>query len=63
MNLIPLTLNSLAIRGNFEAFEKHNGISCIECGSCSFVCPAKRHLVQSFRTAKKTIATNKNKKK
>lgn len=63
MNLIPSTLNSLALREDYEAFEKYNGISCIECGSCSFVCPAKRHLVQSFRTAKKTIATNKNKKK
>jgi electron transport complex protein RnfC len=63
MNLVPLTLNSLAIRGEYEMFEKYHGISCIECGSCSFVCPAKRHLVQSFRTAKKTIAANKNKNK
>lgn len=63
MNLIPSTLNSLAIRGEYGMFEECHGISCIECGSCSFVCPAKRHLVQSFRTAKKTITMNKNKKK
>ena len=63
MNLVPLTLNSLAIRSEYEMFEKNHGISCIECGSCSFVCPAKRHLVQSFRTAKKAIAANKNKNK
>ena len=29
--------------------------SCIECGSCTYVCPAKRTLVQSFRLAKKQL--------
>lgn len=63
MNLIPSMLNSYSIRGDYDSFEKYYGISCIECGSCSFVCPSKRHLVQSFRTAKRVIAANKNKNK
>lgn len=61
MNLLPATLNSLALRHEYETFEKYQGLSCIECGSCSFVCPASRHLVQSFRTAKRAVIASKKK--
>jgi len=27
-------------------------MNCVECGSCVYVCPAKRNLVQYFRNAK-----------
>ena len=30
-------------------------MNCIECGCCTFVCPAKRSLTQSMRTAKNGI--------
>ncbi|TDT61131.1 electron transport complex subunit RsxC [Fonticella tunisiensis] len=63
MNLLPTMLNSLALKGDYEAFEKYHGLDCIECGSCSFVCPSKRHLVQSIRTAKRTVLANKKKTK
>lgn len=61
MNLIPATLNSFALRSEYQLFEKNHGMDCIECGCCSFGCPAKRHLVQSFRTAKRTVLANKKK--
>jgi len=27
-------------------------MNCMECGCCSFTCPAKRHLVQNIRMGK-----------
>jgi electron transport complex protein RnfC len=61
VNLIPSMLNSLAARKEYEMFEKNHGMECIEFGSCSYVCPSKRHLVQSFRTAKRTMLANRDK--
>ena len=29
-----------------------NVMDCIECGSCNYICPARLHLVQSFRVTK-----------
>ena len=61
MNLLPCTLNSFVLRDDFESFEKYHGMDCIECGSCSFVCPSNRYLVQSFRTGKCTVLSNRKK--
>jgi Na+-translocating ferredoxin:NAD+ oxidoreductase subunit C len=61
MNLVPSTLNQSALKGDLATFEKFHGIACIECGCCSFVCPSKRHLIQSIRTAKRTVIANKKK--
>lgn len=52
MNLLPLHLNSNALKNNLDNLRRFNANDCIECGSCSYVCPAKRHLVQSIRLAK-----------
>jgi electron transport complex protein RnfC len=35
--------------------EKASVMNCIECGCCTYVCPAKIRLVQSFRVSKKVI--------
>lgn len=60
--LIPTTIASLADHGMMKEFEKMNGVECIECGSCSFVCPAKRHLTQSIRVMRKAVLANRRKK-
>jgi electron transport complex protein RnfC len=31
---------------------QYHVMDCIECGSCTYVCPAKRYLVQSIRNGK-----------
>ena len=59
MGLMPFMLNQFAIRGDRENFVKHHGLDCIECGSCSFECPAKRQLAQSIRATKKIEAGKK----
>lgn len=55
MNLMPLYLHDFAKKGNMEECEKYNVTACLECGCCSFVCPAKRHLVQNIRIAKQNV--------
>ncbi len=47
-------------------FQNRRGYSsrmeCMECGSCTFVCPAKRPLTQAFKEMRKTVAANRRKK-
>ena len=49
----PAKLNKLALAKDYEGFAANNGLDCIECGSCSYVCPAKRHLTQTLRICKR----------
>ncbi|MDO4484528.1 MAG: electron transport complex subunit RsxC [Clostridia bacterium] len=57
MNLAPAKIDAAMRMDNYEAAEKVGAMNCIECGCCTFVCPAKRSLTQSCRTAKKVINT------
>ncbi len=52
MNLMPLYLADFARRGDIDSCEKYKITACIECGCCSYTCPAKRQLVQSIRVGK-----------
>lgn len=61
ISLLPLELNRFALKGNLDGFEEYNGLDCIECGSCSYICPSKRHLAQSIRTTKRAVLANKRK--
>ena len=47
---------------DYERFETLNGMECIECGSCTYVCPAKRPLTQTFKLAKAAVRETKNAK-
>lgn len=53
VGLQPYELNALVITRDFDGFFENRGGMCVECGRCSYVCPSKRHLLQSFKTAKK----------
>lgn len=61
MNLIPSFLDSSSRRNNLDVFEAEHGLDCIECGCCTFSCPAKRHLIQTIRNAKRTVLASKRK--
>ncbi len=52
MNLRPLLLNAYVLAEQWDKCKKENIFDCIECGCCSYSCPAKRHLVQSIRVGK-----------
>ena len=47
--LVPQKLMRAAKRHDLEAFQKLNGMECVECGSCSWGCPARLQLTQAFK--------------
>lgn len=61
-NLVPQKMAAAAMHNDYEAFEKLNGMECYECGSCTYVCPAKRPLTQSFKQARQYVAAQRRKK-
>ena len=52
MRLLPLELCNASERKDEDTLNRLNVMNCMECGCCSFTCPAKRHLVQTIRTGK-----------
>ena len=55
MHLMPTTLDNMSRNQDIEGLNQYHIMDCIDCGSCTYVCPAKRHLVQSIRIGKKQI--------
>lgn len=56
MHLMPLYLADSSQRKDFDSCEKYKITACIECGCCSYVCPAGRRLVQRIRFGKQEVA-------
>ena len=54
MGLEPYLLAKLAAVQNWERSEQEDVVSCIECGSCQFTCPAHRPLLDNIRLGKAT---------
>ncbi|MDR3121655.1 MAG: electron transport complex subunit RsxC [Clostridiales bacterium] len=52
MQLLPLFINSAAVKGDAERLKRFHVMDCIECGTCVYNCPAKRRIVQSARLGK-----------
>jgi electron transport complex protein RnfC len=55
MGLEPFLLQTHAMRGNFEEVETNRVLDCIECGSCSYICPSNRELLDYIRLGKLTV--------
>lgn len=62
MNLLPLFISAYSLKNNYDKCEEYHADDCIECGSCSYVCPSKRPLVESIRIAKQTILNKRRKR-
>ncbi len=52
MGLMPYRLGDYGLKQMLANFKDFDGQSCIECGCCSYVCPAKRPLLQWIRMGK-----------
>ena len=55
MKLSPRDIERATLEKDTERLEELYVQSCMECGVCSYVCPAKRPLVHAIRLAKKTL--------
>ncbi len=54
-NINPTDINAAILRDDVELASELHADQCMECGICSFVCPAKRYLSQSIKLAKREI--------
>ncbi|MCL1819791.1 MAG: electron transport complex subunit RsxC [Oscillospiraceae bacterium] len=55
MNLLPVYMYMHEQKGNISELDKLRIRDCLECGCCSYSCPGRLYLVQSFRTGKQKI--------
>jgi Na+-translocating ferredoxin:NAD+ oxidoreductase subunit C len=55
LNLEPYLLMTLSEKGLFERAEEEMITDCMECGSCSYTCPAGRPLLDYIRLGKSTV--------
>ncbi|MBN1242958.1 MAG: electron transport complex subunit RsxC [Spirochaetales bacterium] len=53
--LSPALLNKALEAGDLDLAREIGVLDCIECGTCSFVCPAHIQLVQRFRVGKQLL--------
>ncbi len=62
LNLLPQMMAQAAERKDYDRYEKKlYGLECVQCGACTFVCPAKRPLMQLFKQTKAEIMAAKRK--
>ncbi|HUL31934.1 MAG TPA: electron transport complex subunit RsxC [Thermodesulfobacteriota bacterium] len=60
MKLQPSLIGVFIEKGHYQDAKDYNLMDCFECGSCTFVCPANRPIVQWVKKAKKELAKKKN---
>ncbi len=63
MGLEPYLLEKLGEKNRLEEAERRGIMDCMECGSCSYICPADRPILDYIRTAKARILKIRREKK
>ena len=63
MRLLVSTLSKVCENERYDLAEENYVLSCLECGICTYVCPAGRPNVQHFRRAKAEINEKRRKNK
>ena len=55
MRLMPPNFETAYGLKDFKALRDYKLNMCVECGSCAYVCPAKRPLVQAIQLSKEAL--------
>ena len=55
MKLLPMYLYLAEQSDNFEMMERYHLTDCIECGACTYTCPARLPLTHAFRMGKQQV--------
>jgi len=63
MRLMPNYIAQFTQAGDFDGAEEYGASSCVECGSCSYLCPGLVPIVQYVRVAKAAIRAKKQPKR
>jgi electron transport complex protein RnfC len=56
IRLMPQKLKNLIDANKWVETDQSGIMDCMECGCCSYICPAKLSLVQTFKLGKKIVA-------
>ena len=60
MGLMPTRIDAFVRRADYDGAIAAGAMNCMECGACTYACPAKRELTQSCRVAKAIARTKKS---
>jgi electron transport complex protein RnfC len=60
--LMPCLIAGALEANNLTEAESYGLMDCRECGSCTFVCPAQRPIIQTFKAAKAKVMAARKKK-
>ena len=55
MCLMPTKLEKAVDKKDVDALQELDIMTCMECGCCSYSCPAHRPIVQTMRLAKEAL--------
>lgn len=59
LRLMPLKLAQASKKDDLEMADRYNILECIECGLCSYICPANKNLLQFIRMIKPEVMKKK----
>lgn len=60
MGLMPTRIDAFVRHANYDGAIAAGVMNCMECGACTYACPAKRELTQSCRVAKAIARSKKS---
>lgn len=55
MHLMPMYIDLFTNKGDYERADYYGASNCFECGTCAYVCPAKRDIVGSVQICKQKL--------
>lgn len=61
MGLEPYLLMLQSRHGEWEMMMESGVMNCVECGSCSYICPASRPILDFIKLGKQELRKSKNK--
>ncbi len=61
MHLMPCDITDSAAAEDWDGTERFGVLDCVECGSCAYVCPASRPIVQYAKLAKGVLMARRKK--
>ena len=61
--MAPISIQKAYYKHDIEGLDRLMADLCVECGTCSYVCPARQPLAQSTRFARAALRAEQRKKR
>ncbi|MDO5110982.1 MAG: electron transport complex subunit RsxC [Clostridia bacterium] len=63
IGLDPFLIKYYCDHEDYDGAEEHHVMECMMCGCCAYICPSRRWLTTSFRTARQVISARRREEK